>query len=225
MRAMGIRVVAVDVGSVDPPSKFAWAVFDAPAREVLMAGDDPRTAVSALVAGLAWGGRTALVVESPLPDPAPSGQEDSWYWLGRARDDEGSRAWPADTGDPATGLARAEWMMRKLAEAVPGLTATTQPDLWRSGAARLLLAEAFARAAGRPMPLSASQEAVDVAAAGRALVELLDAPAPLAAAVRGLPHGSFNLLTAIALWAGLSIDPCELTQNVLVVDARPQPGH
>jgi hypothetical protein len=38
---MGIRVVAVDIGAVGPPSKFAWAEFEAPGREVLAAGHDP----------------------------------------------------------------------------------------------------------------------------------------------------------------------------------------
>ncbi|MGE5290659.1 MAG: hypothetical protein ACM3ML_26405 [Micromonosporaceae bacterium] len=222
---MGIRVVAVDVGSVGPPSKFAWAGFDAPTREVLLSGDDPQTAVSALVAGLAWGGQAALLLESPLSVPVPSGQEDAWRWLGRARDGEGNRPWSAGAGAGvlATGLAQGAWMMRQLAEAVPGLTATTQPDLWRSGAAQLLLAEAFVSASGKPVPLPASQDAADAAAAGGALVELLDAPGPLASMVRCSPHGSFNLLTAMALWAGLSIDPGELQQDVLVIAGRPQP--
>jgi len=44
-------VVAVDVGSVGPSSKFAWAAFDAPGRDPMAAGTDPETAVSAFVAG------------------------------------------------------------------------------------------------------------------------------------------------------------------------------
>ncbi len=49
---MGIRVVAVDIGSVGSYSKFAWAAFDAPERQVMAAGTDPETGVSALVPGL-----------------------------------------------------------------------------------------------------------------------------------------------------------------------------
>jgi hypothetical protein len=32
---MGIRVVAVDIGSAGPPSTFAWAASDAPERQVM----------------------------------------------------------------------------------------------------------------------------------------------------------------------------------------------
>jgi hypothetical protein len=221
MQAMGIRVVAVDVGSVGPRSKFAWAGFDVPSREALLSGNDPQTAVSALVAGLAWGGQAALLLESPLSVPVPAGQEDGWRRLGRAREGERNRPWSAGAGAGvlATGLAQGAWMMRQLAEAVPGLTATTQPDPWRSGAAPLLLAEAFVSAADKPVPLPAGQDAADAAAAGRALVELLDAPGPLASSVRCSPHGSFNLVAAMALWAGLGIDPGELQLDVLVVAA------
>ena len=63
-----------------------------------------------------------------------------------------------------------------LAATVPGLTATTQPGSWRRGGAQLLLGEAFITAAGKPEPLPAGQHAADAAAAGLALVELLDSP-------------------------------------------------
>jgi hypothetical protein len=87
----------------------------------------------------------------------------------------------------------------------------------------LLLAEAFVSGTGKPMPVSASQHAADAAAAGLALVDLLDGPEPLASQVRCSPQGSFNLLTAMALWAGLSIDPGELHEDVLVIAASPRP--
>jgi hypothetical protein len=45
----------------------------------------------------------------------------------------------------------------------------------------------------------------------------------LASAVCCAPRQSFNLLAAMALWAGLRIDPGELRADVLVVAARPQP--
>ncbi len=222
MQVMGIRVVAVDAGSVGAPSAFAWAGFDAPARQVLLSGNDPQTAVSALVGGLAWGGRAVLLWETPLPVPVPPAQE-GWRMPGKAPDGEGGRPWPTGAGVLAAGLDQGTWMLRQLAAAVPGLSATTQPDPWQNGVARLLLAGAFVFASGKSVPLSASQDAADVAAAGQALVELLAAPEPLAAKLRSSPQGSFNLLTAMALWAGLSIDPCELNEDVLVIAARPQP--
>ena len=129
----------------------------------------------------------------------------------------------AGAGALATGLAQGAWMLRQLAVAVPGLTATTQPGYWRRGHAPLLLAEAFITAAGKPEPLPAGQHAADAAAAGLALVELLDSPRTLTSVVRCSPQETFSLLTAMALWAELQIDPDELRAEVLVIAAHPQP--
>jgi hypothetical protein len=227
MQAMGIRVVAVEVGSVGPPSKFGWAAYDVPGREVLMSGDEPQTAVSALVAGLAWGGQAVLLLESPLSVLVPAGEEDGWRLLGEARAGEGNWPWSASAGAGAlaTGLDQGTWMLGQLATAMPGLSATTQPDSWWSGVARLLLAEAFVSGSAKPWLVSASQHAADAAAAGLALVELLDGPEPLTSALHSSPHGPFNLLTAMALWAGLSIDPSELRADVLVVAGAPSQGN
>lgn len=183
---MGIRVVAVDVAPAGPPSNFAWAGFDAPARQPRGSGTDQQGAVSALVAGVSFGRQAALLLESPL--------------------------------------AQGAWILRQLAEAVPGLSVTTQPDPWRAGAARLLLAEALFAHGAHTGP-GAGRHVADAVAVGRALVDLLGRPEPLGAHVRCPPHGSFNLLTFRALWAGLSIDPGELAQNVLVIRSRPEPGH
>ena len=221
---MGTRVVAVDIGSVAPPSKFAWAAFDAPGRDLIADGTDPETAVSALVPGLLAGAQAALLLEAPVSVPVPGGQPGAWRGLGKARDGERNRPWSAGAGAGvlATGLAQGAWMLRQLAITVPGLAATTQPGSWRRGGAQLLLAEAFVSAAGKPEPLSAGQHAADAAAAGLALVGLLDSPATLSSSVRCSPQDSFNLLTAMALWAGLRIDRDELRAEVLVVAARPQ---
>ena len=70
---MGIRVAAVDIGSVGPSSKFAWATFDAPERQVMAAGTDPGTAVSALAPGLLSGAQAALLLEAPMSVPVPDG--------------------------------------------------------------------------------------------------------------------------------------------------------
>jgi hypothetical protein len=100
---------------------------------------------------------------------------------------------------------------------------TTRPGSWRHGDAQLLLAEAFITAAGKPESLPAGQDAADAAADGLALAEMLAGSAPLASSARCAPQEPFNLLAAMALWAGLRIDPAELHAEVLVVAARPDP--
>jgi|SRR5215467_854212 len=222
---MGTRVVAVDIGSVRPPSNFAWAAFDAPARDLIRVGEDPEEAVSVLAPGLLAGAQAALLLEAPMAVPVPGTKSDAWRRLGKARDGEGNRPWSAGAGAGAlaTGLAQGAWMLCQLAATVPGLTATTQPGLWLRGGAQLLLAEAFITAAGKPEPLPAGQHAADAVAAGLALVELLDNRGTLTSAVCCAPQESFNLLVAMALWAELRIDPGELRAEVLVVAARPQP--
>jgi hypothetical protein len=221
---MGARVVAVDIGSVRPPSKFAWAAFDLPGRGVVDEGTDPQSAVSALVPGLLAGAPAAVLLEAPMSVPVPGGRLDAWRELGRARRGERDRPWSAGAGAGAlaTGLAQGGWMLGQLAITVPGLATTTQPGVWQRGGAQLLLAEAFITASGKPEPLPAGQHAADAVAAGLALVEALDSSGPLASRVCCAPHDPFNLLAAMALWAGLRIDPDELRAEVLVVAARPQ---
>jgi hypothetical protein len=71
---MGIRVVAVDIGSVGSSSMmFAWAAFDAPGRDLIADGTDPETAVSALAPGLLAGAQAALLLEAPMSVPVPDG--------------------------------------------------------------------------------------------------------------------------------------------------------
>lgn len=217
-------MVAVDIGSVRPPSKFGWAAFDAPGRDLVNSGTNPESAVSALVPGLLAGAQAALLLEAPMSVPVPGGQPNAWQGLGKARCGERNRPWSAGAGAGAlaTGLAQGAWMLRHLAVTVPELTTTTQAETWRRGDAQLLLAEAFITASGKPEPLPAGQHAADAVAAGLALVEILDSYAPLVSSVCCSPRGSFSLLAAMALWAGLRIDPGELRAEVLVVAARPK---
>ena len=56
-------------------------------------------------------------------------------------------------------------------------------------------------------------------AAGLALAEMLGGSAPLTSSVRCAPKEPFNLLAAMALWAGLRIDPAELHAAQACVDA------
>ena len=113
-------------------------------------------------------------------------------------------------------------MLRQLAVAVPGLTATTRPGSWRHGGGQLLLAEAFITAAGKPEPLPAGQYAADDAAAGLALAEVLDGSGPLTSTVSCAPQGPFNLLAAMALCAGLRIDPLNGTPRSLLLPPVPR---
>ena len=191
----------------------------------MAAGTDPETAVSALAPSLLSGAQAALLLEAPMSVPVPDGQPDTWHTLGKARNGEGNRPWSAGAGAAAlaTGLAQGAWMLRQLAVMVPGLAVTTRPGSWPRGGAQLLLAEAFITAAGKPEPLPAGQDAADAAAGGLALAEMLDGSAPPTSSVRCAPQESFNLLVAMALWAGLRIDPAELHAEVLVVAARPEP--
>jgi hypothetical protein len=217
---MGTRVVAVDIGSVRPPSKFAWAAFDAPGRELIKAGEDPETAVSMLTPGLMAGAQAALLLEAPMAVPVPGSKPDAWLGLGKARDGEGNRPWSAGAGAGAlaTGLAQGAWMLRQFAVTVAELTATTQPGSWRRGDAQLLLAEAFITAAGKPGPACRRRRS-GWTRAGGAPGQPGDADLDrvlLTTAVVQPAYGDGAM-------AGLQIDPGELCAEVLVVAARPQP--
>jgi hypothetical protein len=59
---------------VGPSSKFAWATFDAPGRDLIADGTDPETAVSALAPGLLAGAQATLLLEAPISVPVPDGQ-------------------------------------------------------------------------------------------------------------------------------------------------------
>lgn len=183
---MRIRVVAVDVGSVKRPSRFAWAAFDTPQRSAVAGGQDPESAVQAVLHGLRSGHRVALLFEAPVSIPVPPVQHDQWSLLGRARSGEGNRPWSAGAGAAviATGLAQGAWMLGRLALAEPDLVATTQPAVWANGGGRLLLAEAFVSGAGKPVSLPPDQHAADATAAALALIDRLDAGEDVASDVR-----------------------------------------
>jgi hypothetical protein len=87
---------------VGPPSKFAWAAFDAPGRSIVKDGMDPESAVSALRTGLAAGDRAVLLLEAPMAVPVPDGRPGAWQRLGNARYGEGN--------DPAEPLAELSQM-------------------------------------------------------------------------------------------------------------------
>ncbi len=173
---------------------------------------------------LLTGAQAVLLLEAPMSVLVPGGRPDAWHGLGKARCGERDRPWSAGAGAGAlaTGLVPGGWMLGQLAITVPGLAATTQPRTWRRGDAQLLLAEVFITASGKLEPLPAGQHAADAVAAGLALVDVLDSSAPITSRVCCAPHDPFNLLAAMALWAGLRIDLAELHAEVLVVAAQPE---
>jgi hypothetical protein len=210
---VGIRVVAVDIGSVGPPSPFAWAAFEVPNLQPSCTGDDPETAVDALIAGVGQDHQAALLLEAPMAVPVP--RHDGWRGLGKARCGEGNRPWSAGAGAGAlaTGLAQAAWMLGAI---------TTQLDIWRRGDAQLLLAEAFVSGTGKPVPVTKGQHFADAVAAGKEFVRRLSAKV-VGSDVQCEPMPAFNLLAAAALWAGLSPSHDELRKDVTVVRVRPIP--
>ncbi|MBT8224377.1 MAG: hypothetical protein HKP61_07030 [Dactylosporangium sp.] len=213
----------MDIGSVQRPSKFAWAAFDAPDRDLADQGTDPATAVAALAAGIDSGRPAILLLESPMAVPVPSTAGDGWQSLGKARDGEGNRPFSAGAGAGvlATGLVQGSWMLRLLAETVPAVTVTTRFAVWHGGDAQLLLGEAFVSGTGKPVLAGSDQHAADAAAAGLAMLDRLDAGEPFTSDVRCAPHGAFNLLAAMACWAGLHLDPDEIRDDILVIRACP----
>jgi hypothetical protein len=82
-----------------------------------------------------------------------------------------------------------------------------------------LLAEAFITTASKPEPLPAGQHASDALAARLAFAEVQASSAPLVSAVCCSRQDPFNLLAAMAQWAGLPIDPAELSAELLAVAA------
>jgi hypothetical protein len=219
----GLRAVAVDIGSVKPPGRFAWAVVDAPGDKVSDAGDDPEGAVTGLVDALQGGSRVALALECPLTVPVPSGARDQWRLLGQARRGEGNRAWSAGAGAYAlaTGLAQGAWICDRVVERVGSITATTSVDQWHAGSAQLLLAEAFVSADGKPVAVPTGQHAADAAAAAILLWQMLSGGVGQSD-ITCAPHGAFNLMAAMALRAGLKINPDEQHGEILVVKVKPE---
>ncbi|MFF7474574.1 hypothetical protein [Streptomyces sp. NPDC008092] len=218
-----MQVVGVDIGSVKQ-SNFAWAAVDSPELPAVSYGDDPEGAVQALVWSLDEDGRAVLAVEAPMAVPVPAPNSDEWRWLGRARTGEGNRPWSAGAGAGAlaTGVAQTAWMLSRLRALVPQVTVTTQTERFTAGHAHLLLAEAFVSAAGKPVTVvAADQHAADAEAAARATFAYLTQGPEGFPQVTCAPRCSFNLLAAIAIWAGLSVPGDELHQDVLVIRAQP----
>lgn len=218
-----MRVVGVDIGSVRSPSKFAWAVVDAPEGAVVADGADPEGAIQALAQAWAEDGRAVLAVEAPVAIPVPEPSSDEWRHLGAARTGEGNRAWSAGAGAGvlATGLAQTAWMLSRLHVLAPQATATTQPGRFIAGQADLLLTEAFVTGTGKPVPTAAGQHAADAEAAARAtLTYFTDGPDGFPV-VQCAPRRPLNLLAMLADWAEIPVLREENHSDVLVIRTRP----
>lgn len=71
-------MVAADIGSARHPSKFRWAAFGAPGRDLVKTGEHSETAVSMLAPGLIAGAHAALPLVAPMAVPVPGSEPDAW---------------------------------------------------------------------------------------------------------------------------------------------------
>lgn len=213
---MGIRVVAVDVGSVR--SNFAWAGLDLPGRQPVGAGGtEPEGAAVAVLSALTTGARVALGFEAPIVLPvSPVDQAGGWKTLGQARSGETvggrSRPWSAGAGSGAlaTGLVQMAWVLERVSADLPEVSCTTRPHTWLSGRANLFLWEAFVSGTAKPVPAGTSQHAADAAAAAGTFAERLESGSLDESDVVCAPMSSFNLAAAAAVYAKMTIDVDEL---------------
>lgn len=222
---MGLRVVAVDVGSVRPvaSSKFGWAAYDMPGGPIdqvvgypgieVAVGRDPGGVVGCVLEGLKQHDFVALGLECPLVLPVPS----AWEELGKGRTGEPGRAWSASAGTAAmgTGLVQLAWILGEVAAAAP-TSATTNPSRW-SAEVPLFLWEAFV-SGGAKTARDNDGHVGDARAAARAFLRRLGYVRELGD-VHVSGHRAFNLAAAAALQARLRIDPSELSAPLLVVSA------
>jgi hypothetical protein len=136
---MGIRVVAVDIGSLGSSSESAWAVFDDPRCALIVNGIDPEAAVSALTPGLLAGGQVALLLE-PVSVPVPDSQPVGVAQPGKGADWRGQQAmagaiWHGRAGDEG-GVGCTDAPSVRVHKA--RLATPTQPRTGQRGDARLL---------------------------------------------------------------------------------------
>jgi len=229
LQDMKARVVAVDVGSVNPKNlNFAWAALDLPTRRIVGAGGrDPEGAAAATLEALHAGTPVALGFEAPLMVPvSPTTTIDGWITLGQRRAGETveghSRPWSAGAGSGAlaTGLAQLAWTLERIGRSLPVLSCTTAPAVWLNGGAQLFVWEAFVSGTGKPIPDGITQHAADAAAAAEEFADRLDGGTLTHSDVTCLPSSPFNLAAAAATYAGLTISPAEIRSELPVYRTR-----
>lgn len=214
-----VLILGVDVGSVRREGGFSWSSADAATH----GADDVRTLGRCVVQALNAEQRVAIAFECPLSVPVPDACGDAWKDLGRARTGEGNRSWSAGagTGALATGLVQLAWVLGYIERhTLKAPTVSTQPSTFAVGRATLLIAEAMVTSTGKPVAIGGSQDHADAVAAAQRLEEML-AERLFVSEVTCAPHHAFNLAAAVALQAGLPIDPAELRMDVLVAKVRP----
>ena len=210
----------VDIGSIRRPGGFSWAGIDDDGAVTHAGCDDVHELAEILAEHLRADELVAVAFEAPLSVPVPA----KWQDLGQARAGEGRRPWSAGagTGALATGMVQAAWICRHIAQGVPRLRATTQPQRLRADQAHLLLAEALVSAEGKPEPVDETQDQADAVAAAKRLAEMIrPGETPAASDVTCDPGFAFNLAASIAVYAGLNIAADELRLDILVAKARP----
>lgn len=211
--------IGLDVGSVRRLGGFSWAAVASTGAVTAEGSNDPGALGAVVVCGLVAGEQIAVAAESPLAVPVPDLNRAAD--LGRGRNGEGSRPWSAGAGAGAmaTGLVQLGWLCRYIATHRHSTTATTAVDAFQNGRAELLLAEAFVSSDGKPEPVDGRQDHADAVAAARRLSEMLRNGER--SDVSCHPHLPLNLAAAAAMFAGLRIDPREITNDIFVAKVRP----
>lgn len=193
-------VAAVDVGS---PPKMGWAT-----SEGLKGCGEAQELIAQLTFALSQGVSVSLGFEAPLW--TPRGRPFSRMTSNRGGiEARMNRPWSAGAGCGAltAGIANMSWVFQSLANSMGSITATTQLDRFRAGAAPLFIWEAF------------------VSGKHKSLTHAGDAQLAVAAFQRNWPdlgtaidkEPSVNLAAAALLAAGHTVDQTELGAPGLVI--------
>ena len=206
-------VFVADAGSVSK-GNFHWVK----SASIDEASDKVEKLAENIVMELNAGRKVALGYESPLFVPLPPSHEK----LGSSRDGEctpetGNRPFNAGAGASlfATGIQSLVWVLDCIKSRRPSTTACTSLDEFRSGAAEMLVWEAFVSGTEKAKPPS---HVGDAKLAVTAFTEAMQRDST-SSAIRD--ESVFSLAGAAILRAGLSADLTLLQQPCLVL--RPLP--
>ena len=202
-------VFVADAGSVSK-GNFHWVT----SASIDGASDKVEQLAENIVIELEAGRKVALGYESPLFVPLPPSHEK----LGKARDGEctpetGNRPFNAGAGASlfATGIQSLVWVLGRIKSLRPSTTACTSLGQFRSGAAEMLVWEAFVSGSEKAEPPSHVGDA-------RLAVIAFEAAMHSDRALSAIRDDSvFSLAGAAILRAGLSEDLSLLQQPCLVL--------
>lgn len=208
-----VVVYAIDAGSV-ARGNFAWTSSQDRSKWSASVEELAASAVQALQAGK----KIAIGIECVLFLPVP----ETAQHLGKARAGEctpETKNRPFSAGAAAsatmTGIPGLAWVLRQIREACPVARGSTRWEEWQSGAADLLLWEAFVTGTEKASPPSHYGDAL---LALEAFQRGAEAGCPPTRVTCG---SSMSLAGAALLWAGLSSDLSLLHHQALVL--RPLP--